>query len=358
MMQGTDDLDGQEAEAAWQAFLRRDRAYDGRYVIAVRTTGIYCRPGCPARRPARHNVVILRDGAAARRDGFRPCLRCRPDEAARDTLAIERAIAVMEDAENPPTLADLAGQVGYAPHYFQRLFKRAVGISPAAYARQIRMRRLDTALKEEGSVTRAIYEAGFGGPATAYAQARRQLGMTPGARQRGGAGERLRFAIVATSLGQMLVAATERGLARISFDEGEEDLRRHYPRAEIVPGDAAFDGLVRSVVDLVEHPAHISSADLPMDVRGTAFQQAVWQALREIPAGETRSYAELAAAAGRPEAIRAAGTACGDNRLAVLIPCHRVVRRDGSLGGYAYGLDRKSALLRREADACEAEEER
>lgn len=349
-MQGKDYLDGAEAEAVWQAFLRRDRTYDGGHVVGVRTTGIYCRPGCPARRPARHNIVILRDGEAARREGFRACLRCRPDEAARDAEAIARAIALIEERETPPLLADLAVRVGYAPHHFQRLFKRSVGVSPAAYARQIRMRRLDRALKEEGSVTKAIYEAGFGGSATAYAQAKRQLGMTPGARRRGGEGERLRFAIVATSLGPMLVAATEKGLARISFDEGEEDLRRHYPRADIVPGDADFDALVRSVVDLVENPAHISSANLPMDVRGTAFQQAVWQALREIPAGETRSYAELAAAAGRPDAIRAAGTACGDNRLAVLIPCHRVVRRDGSLGGYAYGLDRKSALLRREAD--------
>ncbi|MGE4429383.1 MAG: bifunctional transcriptional activator/DNA repair enzyme AdaA [Sphingobium sp.] len=353
-----DYLDGPAAEAVWQAFARRDRAYAGGGVIAVRTTGIYCRPGCPARRPARQNIVVLRDGEAARKAGFRPCLRCRPDEVARDALAIERALALIEELENPPSLADLAGQVGYAPHHFQRIFKRSVGVSPAAYARQIRMQRLDHALKEEdGSVTQAIYEAGFGGAASAYAQAKRQLGMTPGARRRGGEGERLRFAIVATSLGPLLVAATDKGLARISFDEGEEDLRRHYPRADIVAGDADFDGLARAVVDLVENPGQGSSATLPMDVRGTAFQQAIWQALREVPAGETRSYAELAAAAGRPNAVRAAGTACGDNRLAVLIPCHRVVRADGSLGGYAYGLDRKSALLQREADIRDKEKD-
>ena len=343
-------LDGQEAEAAWDAFLRRDRACDGRYVVAVRTTGIYCKPSCPARRPVRANILFYRDGAAAREAGFRPCLRCKPEEVARDKLAVEQALAHIEGSERVPGLAELAARVGYAPHHFQRLFRREVGVSPAAYGRQLRARRLEQALKEEDSVTDAIYEAGFGGAAAAYAQASERLGMTPGVRRRGGEGERLRFAIVDSSLGPMLVAATERGLARISFDEGEEDLRRHFPQARIESGDADFDALVRAVVDLVDDPARAASADLPMDVRGTAFQQAVWQALRAIPAGETRSYSELAAAVGRPNAVRATGTACGDNRLAVLIPCHRILRSDGGLGGYAYGLDRKRALLRREAE--------
>ncbi|TNE41362.1 MAG: bifunctional DNA-binding transcriptional regulator/O6-methylguanine-DNA methyltransferase Ada [Sphingomonadales bacterium] len=339
--------DGPEAEAAWDAFLRRDRAYDGQFVIAVRTTGIYCRPGCPARRPKRENVSIFADGAAARAGGFRPCLRCRPDDAARDRVAVERAVALIETGEGAPRLAELARAVGYAPHHFQRLFRRALGVSPAAYARQWRAGRLERALKEEERVTDAIYEAGFAASATAYADAAGRLGMTPGARKKGGAGEHIRFAIVGSSLGSMLVAATDKGLARISFDEDESDLRRHFPAAELVAGDAGFTELVARVVALVDDPAR-ADMNLPVDMRGTAFQQAVWQALRAIPAGETRSYAEIAMAVGRPKAVRAAGSACGDNGLAVLIPCHRVLRSDGGLGGYAYGLARKRALLKRE----------
>ena len=349
-MSKMDPLPEEEAEAAWRAFERRDRASDGSFFVAVRTTGIYCKPSCPARRPLRRNVLFYRDGAAARAAGFRPCQRCRPDEVARDRQAVEQAIAVLEASERLPALAELAAQVGYAPHHFQRLFQRVVGISPAAYGRQLRAARLERALKEERNVTDAIYEAGFGTAATAYAQTGAPSGMTPGARRRGGEGEALRFAVVDSSLGSLLVAATARGLARISFDEDEADLRRLFPQACIVEGDAAFEALVKAVVDLVDDPARATAADLPVDVRGTAFQQAVWQALRAIPAGETRSYSELAAAVGRPNAVRATGTACGDNRLAILIPCHRILRSDGGLGGYAYGLDRKRALLAREKD--------
>ncbi len=340
-------LEGREAEAAWEAFLRRDRAQDGRFVVAVRTTGIYCKPSCPARRPGRGNVEFFATPAAARDAGYRACLRCRPDETARDRIAVERAVALIEASEETPGLAELAAAVGYAPHHFQRLFTRALGVSPAAYARQWRAGRLEQALSEEAKVTDAIYEAGFGTAATAYADAATRLGMTPGARKRGGVGERIRFARVDSSLGPLLVAATDRGLARISFDEDEADLRRHFPAAELQSGGEDFTALVARVVALVDDPAR-ADAGLPVDMRGTAFQQAVWQALREIPPGETRSYAEIAAAAGRPRAVRAAGTACGDNRLAVLVPCHRVLRGDGGLGGYAYGLERKRALLERE----------
>lgn len=343
----TGKLAGRKADAAWEAFARRDRAQEGRFVAAVRTTGIYCTPGCPARRPRRENVEFFENGGAARRAGYRPCRRCRPDEPGRDRRAVGQAAALIEGSEEVPRLADLAAAVGYAPHHFQRLFKRALGVSPAAYARQCRATRLERALKEEENVTGAIYEAGFGASATAYADAGGRLGMTPGARRRGGKGEHIRFAIATSSLGPVLVAATDRGLARISFDEDEDDLRRHFPQAELVAGDADFAALVARVVALIDDPAR-ADAHLPMDIRGTAFQQAVWQALRAIPAGETRSYAEIAAAAGRPKAVRAAGSACGDNGLAVLIPCHRVLRSDGGLGGYAYGLERKRALLERE----------
>jgi AraC family transcriptional regulator of adaptative response/methylated-DNA-[protein]-cysteine methyltransferase len=336
-----------DQEAAFAAFDARDRAQDGAFVAAVRTTGIYCKPSCPARRPRRENVAFYADGAAAQAAGYRPCLRCRPDEADRDRQAVARALALIETAEGVPILAELAGAVGYSAQHFQRLFRRDVGISPAAYARALRAGRLETALQQEGGkVTEAIYEAGYGAASRAYADAGERLGMAPSTWRAGGAGETICHAVAATSLGPLLVAATERGLCRIAFDEDADMLRARFPEAVLVEGDLAFAEMVRAVVALVDDPAR--AADLPLDVRGTAFQQAVWQALKSIPPGETRSYAELAELAGRPAAVRAAGTACGDNALAIVIPCHRVRRGDGSLGGYAYGLERKKALLERE----------
>jgi AraC family transcriptional regulator of adaptative response/methylated-DNA-[protein]-cysteine methyltransferase len=331
---------------ALAAFAARDRAMDGRFVIAVRTTGIYCRPSCPARRPRRENFEIMRDGAAARAVGYRPCRRCKPDEIGRDREAVARAVAIIEASESAPALHAIAATVGYAPHHFQRLFTRLIGISPAAYARAVRAGRLDEALQGTGRITDAIYDAGYETPSRAYADATERMGMSPSAWRKGGAGKLIRFAVAPSSLGSLLVAATDQGLCRISFDEDEAALRARFPQAIIEPGDAGFGALVAQVVALVDDPAR--QADLPVDVAGTAFQQAVWSALRAIPAGETRTYSQLAAAAGRPAAVRAAGTACGDNSLAVLIPCHRVLRTDGSLGGYAYGLDRKEKLLARE----------
>lgn len=341
-----------DADAAWAAFLRRDRAADGRFVVAVRSTGIYCRPSCPARRPRRDGVDFFATGAQARQAGYRACKRCLPDDERRDRRAVDAALRLIARREERLSLEELAGAVGYAPHHFQRLFKRLVGVSPAAYGRQLRAGRLERALAQgEESMTGTIYEAGYGTASGAYRDAAERLGMTPRARRAGGAGERIRFAVTPTSLGPMLVAATDRGLCRISFDEDEAALRAHFPQAEIVPPDAAFAALAERVVALVDDPARAAAADLPLDVRGTAFQQAVWAALRAIPPGETRSYTEIAAAAGRPKAVRAAGSACGDNALAVLIPCHRVLRGDGGLGGYAYGLERKKALLAREREA-------
>lgn len=338
---------GIDAEWAWEAFLRRDRAADGRFVVAVRTTGIYCRPSCAARRPRRENIEFFNVGGAARAAGYRACRRCLPDDVARDRKAVDCALAAIEAADGPVTLTRLAQEVGYTPHHFQRLFARMVGVSPAAYARQLRAKRMERALQEEDRVTGAVYEAGYESAASAYADAGARLGMTPGERKRGGQGIRIRFAVAQSALGSLLVAATDKGLCRIAFDEGEAELRTHFPRAEILPSDPAFETLVSEVVALVDDPAR-GCADLPLDVRGTAFQEAVWQALRAIPAGETRSYAEIARTVGRPRAVRAAGSACGDNVLALIIPCHRVLRSDGSLGGYAYGLERKRALLERE----------
>lgn len=338
-----------DSDAAFAAFEARDRASDGAFVVAVRTTRIYCRPSCPARRPRRENISFYQDGAAARVDGYRPCLRCLPDEASRDGEAVKAAIRLIEGSERRIGLEELAEAVGYAPHHFHRLFKRDTGVTPAAYARAKRADRLASGLAEADSVTGAIYDAGYEAPSRAYADAKARLGMTPSAWRAGGAGERIRHAVVPTSLGLLLVAATDKGLCRIAFDEDVDDLAARFPRAELVDGGADFAAMVRDVAALVDDPAHRPARTLPIDMRGTAFQQAVWRALLEIPAGETRSYADIATMAGRPGAVRAAGTACGDNALAVLIPCHRVTRSDGALGGYAYGPDRKRTLLAREA---------
>jgi len=333
-------------QAAWEAFERRDRAYDGRVVGAVTTTGIYCKPSCPARRPKREHVLFYPDAAAAREAGYRACLRCKPDEVGRDRIAVAEAVALIEAAEDPIGLEELAERVGYAPHHFHRLFKRATGVTPAAYARGLRARRATEALGSEETVTGAIYEAGYSAPSRFYETANARLGMTPSAWKRGGAGVTIRWTLADTSLGALLIAATDKGLCRVAFDEDSLDLAQRFPAAEIVPGGAALAELAARVVHQVESPER--DADLPIDVQGTAFQEAVWQALREIPSGETRSYAQLAAEAGNPKAVRAVGTACGSNHVAVVIPCHRAQRSDGSMGGYAYGVDRKLVLRKRE----------
>ena len=256
------------------------------------------------------------------------------------------AITMIEAAEDAPRLEAIAAHVGYAPHHFHRLFKRETGLTPAAWARALRTERLKTALGAEARITDAIYEAGYNAPSRASADAQRHLGMTPSAWKDGGRGVAIRWRTVDTSLGPMLIAATPKGLCRISFGEGEAALRARFPQARLCPADADLDAMAAKVAALVDDPC--ADATLPTDVRGTAFQQAVWAALRTIPPGETRSYGDIAAAIGRPGAVRAAGTACGDNTLAVLIPCHRVLRSDGSLGGYAWGIERKQALLARE----------
>ena len=333
-------------EAAWAAFERRDRGWDGRVIGAVKTTGIYCKPSCPARRPKREHVRFFRSGDEARAAGYRPCLRCRPDEVARDSDAVARAAALIEQAEEAPSLAELASAVGYAPHHFQRLFKRALGVSPAEYSRALRARRAEKHLKENERVTDAIYDAGYSGPSRFYDDARERLGMAPSAWRDGGRGERIRWTVVDSALGPMLIAATSRGICRLTFDDDPESLRRIFPNATLVEDDGSMAELVKGALAAVERPA--AAPELPIDVAGTAFQEAVWRELRKIPPGETRSYAEIAAAIGQPKAVRAVGSANGDNHVAVLIPCHRVIRSDGTLGGYAGGLDRKRKLLEAE----------
>lgn len=333
-------------DTAWAAVQRRDRAFDGRFVTGVLTTGIYCRPSCAARHPKRENVRFFASGGEAEAAGLRPCLRCKPDEVARDAEAMTRALALIEASETPPSLDALAEAVGYSPFHFHRLFKRATGVTPADYARGLRAKRAEAALAENERITDAIYDAGYSGPARFYADAGRRLGMTPSAWRDGGRGETIRWATAETDLGTMLVAATAKGICRLSFDEDESALRRRFPKAMIEHGGADMAELVRRTVAAVNAPE--KPHDLPLDVHGTAFQEAVWRELQRIPAGETRTYAQIAAAVGRPAAVRATGTANGDNNVAVLIPCHRVIRTDGTLGGYAYGLERKEKLLRRE----------
>lgn len=334
-------------DEAWQAVLERDRAFDGRFVTGVLTTGIYCRPSCAARHPARGNVRFFADGAAARAAGLRPCKRCSPDDVSRDERAVLAAVAAIKAAEQPLALAALAGEAGYSPSHFQRVFARHTGMSPAAYARALMAERAAQALSEEGSVTEAIYAAGYSGPSRFYEANEGRLGMTPSAWVNGGKGTAIHWAVVETTLGAMLVAATDKGVCRLSFNEGREALEARFPQAKLIEGGTAFAALLRQVVDAVEAPGDFGH--IPLDVKGTAFQEAVWRELRRIPPGETRTYAELAAAVGKPRAVRAAGSANGANNVAVLIPCHRVIRTGGGLGGYAYGLEIKRKLLEKEA---------
>lgn len=332
--------------ARWQIALAKDRRFDGVFVMGVHSTGIYCRPSCPARPPRRQNVAFYDTPVQAEAAGLRACLRCRPDAAARDEDAVAQAIALLREAEGAVPLADLAALTGYSPAHFQRLFKRAVGLSPAAFARALRLERAADALSAGERVTDAVYDAGFSGPSRFYAASEGRLGMAPSAWRDGGRGAVIRWAVVPTSLGPMLVAATDRGVCRLAFGENGADLAARFPRADLREGGEDFAALLADVVAAVERPG--DSRHIPIDVQGTAFQEAVWRELRRIPPGETRSYAQIAAAAGNPGAVRAAGSANGANNVAVLIPCHRVIRSDGSLGGYAYGLAIKRELLKRE----------
>ncbi len=332
-----------DVDTAWAAFMRRDRSWDGRVIGAVKTTGVYCKPSCPARRPKRENVEFYASGDEARAAGFRPCLRCKPDEVGRDRGAVAKAVKIIEEAEETPSLAELATAVGYAPHHFQRIFKRDLGVSPAEYARGLRNRRTEAALKANGRVTDAVYDAGYSGPSSFYSDAKERLGMTPSAWRDGGRGATVRWTHFDSPLGRMLIGATDKGICRLTFDDSVDSLRRLFPHATIVEDAGGLKALVEGALEAIERP--LAAQDLPIDVAGTAFQEAVWRELRKIPAGETRSYAEIAAAIGHPKAVRAVGSANGDNHVCVLIPCHRVIRSDGSLGGYGGGIERKKKLL-------------
>ncbi|MGD9743917.1 MAG: bifunctional DNA-binding transcriptional regulator/O6-methylguanine-DNA methyltransferase Ada [Dongiaceae bacterium] len=343
-------------EAKWEAVCRRDASADGRFFYSVRTTGVYCRPSCAARLAKRANVAFHATTAAAERAGFRPCKRCRPNEAPRaerEAAVIARACRAIESAEEMPSLATLAASVGMSRFHFHRLFRALTGVTPKAYADAYRARRVRDELAEAGTVTEAIYGAGFNSNGRFYAAADGLLGMSPTAFRTGGKGAELRFALGQCWLGAILVAASDKGVAAIMLGEDPDrllrDLQDRFPQARLIGGDKGFESLVARVVGFVEAPG--LGLDLPLDVRGTAFQRRVWEALREIPAGATASYAEIAARIGRPKSVRAVAQACAANALAVAIPCHRVVRTDGALSGYRWGVERKRALLEREKAA-------
>jgi AraC family transcriptional regulator of adaptative response/methylated-DNA-[protein]-cysteine methyltransferase len=340
----------------WEAVQRRDPAADGAFYYSVLTTGVYCRPNCASRLARRENVRFHATCKEAERAGFRPCKRCRPNEAAlaeRQASVVAQACRLIEQADEAPSLGTLAAAAGMSRFHFHRVFKAATGVTPKAYADAHRRARVRDELTRSGTVTEAIYGAGFNSSGRFYASSPDALGMTPTEFRAGGNGASIRFAVGECSLGPILVAATDKGVCAIQFGDDPEALVRglqdRFPKARLIGADKEFERLVAKVVGFVEAPA--LGLDLPLDVRGTAFQQRVWQALREIPAGSTASYAQVAGRIGQPRAVRAVAQACTSNAIAVAIPCHRVVRDDGTLSGYRWGVERKRALLERESAA-------
>ena len=348
-------VDHAEEAERWRALGGRDASADGIFYYAVRTTGVYCKPSCKARPALRKNVTFYASTAEAVAAGYRACKRCQPDRsvsagAEAITEAARRIDAAIADEAPAPSLAVLARRVGFSRWHFQRLFTASLGLSPKAYADAARSRRLQAQLAKSASVTDAIHGAGYSSASRFYETAQARLGMTPSARRRGGQGEAIRYAISDCSLGRVLVAATDKGVCAIAFDDADQDLRAWlldaFPNATLAQGDEAFEALVETVIALVETPQR--GQNLPLDLRGTAFQERVWRALQKIPPGRTVTYAELAVAIGAPNSHRAVAGACAANKLAVVVPCHRVIRSDGGLSGYRWGVARKARLLQRE----------
>lgn len=343
----------------WQAVLTRDAAADGTFVYAVKTTGVYCRPSCASRAAKAENVRFFVSTRSAEQAGYRPCKRCRPDQISltqSHASAIAAACRLIERSETVPSLSSLAHCAGMSAYHFHRVFKRVTGLTPRQYAAAHREHRVRVELKSAPSITDAIFEAGYGSNSRFYESADSALGMKPSEYREGGANTTIKFAVGECSLGSILVAQSERGVCAILLGDDPEqltrDLQDRFPRATLIGGDSDFEQLVALVVGFVEQPK--INFDLPLDIQGTAFQRRVWQALREIPPGSTVSYTQIAQRIGMPKAVRAVAQACGANALAVAIPCHRVVRTDGGLSGYRWGVERKRALLNKEQDAHSA----
>jgi AraC family transcriptional regulator of adaptative response/methylated-DNA-[protein]-cysteine methyltransferase len=340
----------------WQRVLARDASADSQFYFSVKTTGVYCRPSCAARPARPENVAFHATQEDAQRAGFRPCKRCKPEQMPleqRHAALVTAACRLIERAEGVQTLEQLARQAGLSTFHFHRLFKAATGLTPRQYALAHRAGRMRKQLGGSGTVTAAIFDAGYGSNSRFYEKSKEVLGMTPTSYRAGGSDRHIRFAIGECSLGSVLVASSEVGVCAILLGDDPDALARElqdrFPKANLIGGDAGFEKLVAQVVGIVEAPAQ--KLDLPLDIRGTVFQQRVWQALREIPPGTTASYTEIAGRIGSPKSVRAVAGACAANALAIAIPCHRVVRSDGGLSGYRWGVERKRALLQREAGA-------
>lgn len=341
-------------EGRWEAFVRRDPGADGQFVVAVDTTCIYCRPICPARRPLRKNVRFLPDSAAAERQGYRACKRCRPDLTQRPAEALVDKVKALlvADLEAPPGLDALARTTGLSAAHLQKTFKKHTGLSPKEFVAAARLERWKAQLRAGKPVTEAWLEAGYGSAGRAYAAARRQMGMSPAQYGKGGAGQHIVWTVLETPLGALILARTERGLCRVAFGDSpqalESLLRSEFPRAELERASPASDARLRAVAATLGERE--GAERLPLDVEATSFQRQVWQALRAIPAGSTASYSEVARSIGHPTAARAVARACATNPVALAVPCHRVVHSDGSLSGYRWGPERKRALLAAESD--------
>jgi AraC family transcriptional regulator of adaptative response/methylated-DNA-[protein]-cysteine methyltransferase len=345
-----------ESDPRWASITARSPAADGTFFYSVRTTGVYCRPSCPARLPRPENVRFHSTREEAEGAGFRPCKRCKPDQPSlleQHTVLVTQVCRLIEASESTPSLEHLAAGAGMSAFHFHRVFKAITGLTPRDYAAAHRGERVRKELGRAATVTAAIYDSGYSSNGRFYGESEQVLGMTPSTYRAGGADAAIRFAVGECSLGSILVARSDRGVCAILMGDDPDaltrDLQDRYPRATLIGGDAEFERLVSQVVGFVEAPG-IGLA-LPMDVQGTAFQQRVWQALREIPAGSTTTYTEVARRIGSPTSVRAVAQACAANPLAVAIPCHRVVRTDGALSGYRWGVERKRALLEREAQA-------
>lgn len=338
--------------ACWRAVVERDSEQDGRFYYGVLSTGVYCRPGCPARLPLRENVRFFANREEAERAGLRQCKRCRPGEAFDERTARMGKVCryIEEHSEERVTLDQLGAAFGLSPFHLQREFKAATGLTPREYAHYFRMMDFKDRLKEGNSVTRAMVDAGYNSSSRLYERTSRELGMTPRQYRAGGKGVEIEYVVVPTALGNMLVAATQKGLCAVYFDPStpklKATLRAEYPAAQLKPCGPRTAGWAERITQYIDGKAQ--ALDLPVDVKGTAFQLRVWEYLRSIPAGQTRSYRDVAAAIGSPAAVRAVGSACGRNQVAVVVPCHRVLRSDGALGGYRWGLERKEKLLERE----------
>ncbi len=342
-------------DSRWAALMdSKDNGVPRPFFYGVKSTGIYCRPNCASRKPKRENVAFFDSPDAAERAGFRACKRCKPDLAdpeSRDWERVTQACKRMALAETAPSLDELAQEAGLSPWHFQKLFKAKLGITPKQFAKQQQAERFKSALGEDGSVTAAIYQAGFGSSSRAYEGGDSQLGMPPSAFKKGGAGQEIAYGTARCFLGWVVVARTERGICAIEFGDSPEalteSLKRRFPQAKLTSAGEDFAAALEKVIAFLDRPA--AGLDVPLDIQGTAFQQQVWQALRQIPAGQTASYKQVAQAMGRPKAARAVAQACAANPIAVAIPCHRVVRGDGDLSGYRWGPERKRQLLAKEA---------